>query len=176
MYKKIFILLGVSMVVTVLWFSGLEKLYADLLTFSTNTVLSAVSDHTHIKLEKQETDLIFRVHTLIDGRKGSYPQAAQSLLLPAVIVISWLVIMFYSLPRKTAIKQALTDIGIFLIFQIIFLILLTSYYNSNFAKYFFHVMLESFYVLAIIIIIKDSLKYPEIWGRRTDADSVTAGT
>ncbi len=173
MYKKIIILIGASLIVTLLWFSGLENLYADFLTFGTNTVLSVGSDQTYLKLEKYDAELIFRVHTVIDGRKGSYPQAAQSLLLPAVIILSWLIVIFYSLPLKTALKQAFFDVGIFLIFQIIFMILLTSYYNSNLAKYFFHLMLESFYILAIIIIIKDSLKYPEIWSRKSVADSVS---
>ncbi len=166
MLKKIIILLCASLIVTLLWFIGLEKLYADFLTFTTNTVLSIGSNQTYIELEKHEEDLIFRVHTLIDGRKGSYPQAAQSLLLPSVIILSWLVVMFYSLPRQEAFKQSLTGFGIFLFFQIFFMILLTSYYSSNLAKYFFHVMMESFYVIAVFVIIKDSLKYPEIWMRK----------
>ena len=173
MYKKIIILFGASLIVTLLWFSGMERLYAGFLTSVTNKVLNVGSDHTHIKLEKQNEELIFRVHTLIDGRKGSYPQAAQSLLLPLVIILSWLVVLFYSLPRKAAFKQSFADVSIFLGFQIFFMILLASYYNSNLARYFFHLMLESFYILAIIIIIKDSLKHPEIWSRRYVDDTLS---
>ncbi len=175
MYKKLIILIGTSLIITLLWFSGLERLYAGFLTSVTNTVLSVGSDHTHIKLEKQNEDLIFRVHTVIEGRKGSYPQAAQSLLLPVVILLSWLVVLFYSLPRKTALNQSLANVGIFLFFQVIFMILLTFYYNSNLARYFFHLMLESFYILAVIIIIKDSLKYSGIWSRKYVDDALSAG-
>jgi hypothetical protein len=170
MKKKIIILLGASIIITALWYNGLERGYAEILTFGTNMVTGAVNDHTVIKLEKHNEGLVFRVHTLIDGRKGSYPQAAQSLLLPLVIVLSWMVVLFYSLPGKTALKQALSNFGIFLVFQIFFMILLTNYYNSDLAKFLFHVMLDTFYIFAIFLIIKDSLKYPDIWDNKQESD------
>jgi hypothetical protein len=166
MSKKIIILLGASIIITLFWYMGLERVYAEILKFSSNTVLSIMSDNTYIDIEKQDKDLVFRVHTLIDGRKGSYPQAAQSLLLPIVIILSWMAVLFYSLPGKNALKQALANFGIFLVFQIVFMILLTSYYNSDMARFFFHIMLETFYIFAIFLIIKDSLRYPDIWGKK----------
>lgn len=170
MNKRISILLGASIIVTLLWYMGLERVYAEILKFSSNTVLSIMSDSTYIDLEKQDKDLVFRVYTLIEGRKGSYPQAAQSLLLPVVIILSWMAVLFYSLPGKTAVKQALGNFGIFLVFQIVFMILLTFYYNSDLAKFFFHVMVETFYIFAIFLIIKDSLKYPDIWSKKHVAE------
>ncbi len=163
MNKKIIIFLGASIIVMLLWNTGLERVYAEILKFCSNTVLNILRDSTYIKLEKHDGDLVFRVHTLIEGRKGSYPQAAQSLLLPIVIILSWMAVLFYSLPGKTALKQGLTNFGIFLVFQIVFMILLTFYYNSDLARFFFHVMLDTFYIFAIFLIIKDSLKYPDIW-------------
>lgn len=163
MLKKIAILVAASAIITVLWFNGLEKAYAHLLVFSSNTLIGIGSDQTQIALETRDSELIFRVSTVIDGRKGSYPQRAQSLLLPTVIVLSWITLLFFCLPRKAAIRQSGIDFGLFLLFQIFFMILLTFYYNSGFAKYLFHLMMEAFYIFAIILIIKDSLKHPEIW-------------
>lgn len=163
MLKKILILIAASAVFTMLWFNGLERLWAHVLTFSSNTFISIGSDETQIALENRDEEMIFRVTTLIDGKRGSYPQRAQSLLLPTVIVLSWLPLLFFSLPGKTAARQSFTNMAIFLLFQVFFMILLTFYYNSAFAKYLFHLMMEAFYIIALGIIIKDAFKYPHIW-------------
>ena len=163
MIKKIAILIAASVLITLLWFNGLEKVYGHILAFTTNTLVGMGSSQTDIKVEIANDELVFRVTTLIDGKRGSYPQRAQSLLLPAVIVLSWIPLLFFSLPAKQAAKQGAFDFGIFLLFQVLFMILLTFYYNSELAKYLFHLMMEAFYVFAVIIIIKDSYKYPSIW-------------
>ncbi len=167
MIKKIAILVTASVLITVLWFNGLEKVYGHLLVFTTNIIVGAGSSQTGIELETTDDELVFRVTTLIDERRGSYPQRAQSLLLPAVIVLSWIPLLFFSLPTKQAARQGGFDLGLFLLFHVGFMILLTLYYKSELAKYLFHLMMEAFYVFAVIIIIKDSFKHPEIWKSRT---------
>lgn len=166
MWKKIVILIAASAITTLLWFNGLERVYAHILVFASNAVVNMGGNNTTVKLETLDDELIIRVSTIVEGRRGSYPQRTQSLLLPAVIVFSWLPLLFFSLPRKKALRQSAINLGIFMFFQVIFVLLLTSYYNSELAKYLFHVMMETFYVFAIIIIIKDSLKYPELWKRK----------
>lgn len=163
MVKKIAILVTASVLISILWFNGLEKVYGHILVFTTNTIVGIGSSQTAIKVETADNDLVFRVTTIIDGKRGSYPQRAQSLLLPAVIVLSWIPLLFFSLPAKQAAKQGAFDFGLFLLFQVLFMILLTFYYNSELAKYLFHLMMEAFYVFAVIVIIKDSYKYPAIW-------------
>lgn len=170
MLRKIIILFAASAIITGLWFNGMEKVYAHILVFTSNTIIGMASSHTEIKVEEIENDLAFRVSTLIDGKKGSYPQKAQSLLLPAVIIFSWIPLLFFRLRTKVAFHQALADFGLFLLFQVLFMILLTFYYNSALAKYLFHLMMEAFYVFAVIIVIKDSYKYPQIWKSHSVTD------
>ncbi len=169
MIRKIIILVASSAIFSLLWFNGLEKAYAHIITFSSNVIIGMGSSNTDIKVEERDEELIFTVTTLVDGKKGSYPQRAQSLLLPAVIMLSWIPLLFYTLPKKSAFKQGAIDLGIFMLFHVFFLILLTYYYNSALAKYLFHLMMEAFYVFAVVIVIKDSFKYPDIWSTKPQA-------
>jgi Mn2+/Fe2+ NRAMP family transporter len=167
MLKKIIILIAASLVFALLWFSGLEKVYAHVLAFTTNTIVGSGSGNTNIKVMENDGELVFQVSTLVDGRRGSYPQRAQTLLLPAVLVLAWQVLLFFGLPLKRALKTAGINLGIFLGFHVVFMLLLTAYYNSEVAKFFFHLMMETFYIVALVIIIKDSIRYPQIWNSKT---------
>jgi hypothetical protein len=163
MLRKITILVVASLVIIFLWNNGLQVAYAHVLTFATNLVLETTSTTTSIRLGQQDDELVFHVTTLVDGRKGSYPQKAQTLFLPVVMIFAWQVMLFFSLALKSALKSALINILIFLCFHMVFLVLLTYYYNSGIAKFFFHLMMETFYIVAIVLILKDSIKYPLIW-------------
>lgn len=166
MIRNITILICSSLLIAFLWSIGLEKVYAHVVTFSTNAVVGIGSKQTNIKLEEQENELIFNVTTIVEGRKGSYPQKAQTLLLPTVMIFAWQLMLFFGIPWRNALKTSGFNLLLFLSFHVIFLLLLTAYYNSQAAKFFFHLMMETFYILALLIIIKDSIKYPQIWVRR----------
>ncbi len=168
MLKKVSILIVASLVFTLLWFSGLEKAYAHVLAFTTNTIVGSGSGNTSIQVMENDGNLVFQVSTLVDGRRGSYPQNAQTLLLPAVLILAWQVLLFFGLPWRRALRTASFNLAVFLGFHVIFMLLLTAYYNSEVAKFFFHLMMETFYIIALVIIIKDSIKYPQIWNAKTD--------
>ena len=168
--NKIILLLVISVLIFTAWQAGLETAYTKVLVVTTNFSLDIVKNDTHIELEKKEgTDgsYQFRVFTRIDGRKGNYPQEPGTLLQPFVIVLSWQIFLFFVLKRKTAWQSLGVNVGIFLLIQIIFLILLTGYYSSTVQQYIFTMMLDSFYIIALTLIIKDNMLYP-VFGKKVD--------
>ncbi len=149
-----------TLLTTLLWYAGLERGYARLLVFTTNSVLSVSGRDSHITLEKEDGVDTFRVHTIMDGQRANYPQKVQTLLLPAVMVIAWQLFTVFFRNRRQVLVSASTTIGLFLALQIIFLLLLTAYYSSSVAKYVYDVMLDTFYIIALGIIILDYIRYP----------------
>ncbi len=144
------------------WQAGMESSYAKILVGSTNVCLGIVKNDTHIKLEKTadgEAIHQFRVYTRIDGRKGNYPQETGGVMQPIVIILSWQLFLFFVLKPKQASISMAVNIALFLLVQIIFLFLLTGYYTSTVQKYIYTIMLDSFYIIALILIIKDNILY-----------------
>lgn len=158
--KKIALLLAVTLLITFLWFAGLETIYARVLSFSANTVLTITGRESNIKVEKENNIAYFLVRTQVDGRRASYPQNFETLLLPAVMIFAWQVFSLFYRSRNQVLRSAGTTIGIFLLLQVIFLLLLTAYYSSGLAKYLYDVLMDTFYVVALILIIIDYIRYP----------------
>ena len=157
-YINILIVVGSSGLLLILWFNGLDWLYAQLLRFGANLFLLFSSD-TSIGLKLSDDAPTFIVSTIIDGRKGSYPQKADLILLPFVMIATWQILMFFNLPRKQAFRSALENLVIFYIIQLIYVLLLTSYYNSSAIKFIYDLLLDSFYIIALFLIVKDAFKY-----------------
>ena len=61
--------------------------------------------------------------------------------------------------RKSAIISLVINVGVFMLVQIVFLLLLTGYYTSDIQQYIFTIMLDTFYIVALILIIKDNILY-----------------
>ena len=144
------------------WQYGLETAYAKTLVGATNISLGVFTNDTHIeyeKIPKQENLYQFRVYTKIDGRKGNYPQETGGILQPFVIILSWQIFLFLALKKRDALKSMGVNIGVFFLIQIIFLMLLTGYYTSTIQQFLFDIMLDSFYIVALILVIKDNLLY-----------------
>ncbi len=158
--KKIALLLAITLLTTLLWFAGMETIYARLLAFSANTALTITGRESNIKVEKENNTAYFLVHTRVDGRRANYPQNFETLLLPAVMIIAWQVFSLLYRSRNQSLRSAATTIGIFLLLQVIFLLLLTAYYSSGLAKYLYDVLMDTFYVVALILIIIDYVRYP----------------
>ncbi len=159
---KILLLLFISFMFFAGWQAGMETSYAKLLVGSTNVCLDIVKTDTHIKLENADTgdsNHQFRVYTRIDGRKGNYPQETGGVMQPIVIILSWQVFLFFVLKPKRATISLAVNFGLFFLVQIIFLFLLTGYYTSSVQKYIYTIMLDSFYIIALILIIKDNILY-----------------
>jgi len=160
--KKIFLLIFISMLIFGVWEYGVEKVYEKALVGVTNVTLKVVKKDTRIELEKTTSadSFQFRVYTQVQGRKGNYPQETGGLMEPFVIVLSWQLFLFFVIKWKNAAKLMAINIGIFLFFQVLFLIFLTGYYNSSVQQFLFDMMLDNFYIVALILVIKDNMIFP----------------
>jgi hypothetical protein len=99
------------------------------------------------------------IETIIDGRKGTYPQKADLILLPFIMILTWQILLFFNLPVKYALRSALENIIAFYIIQLVYVLLLTSYYNSETINFIYNLLLDSFYIIALFLIVKDAFKY-----------------
>ena len=117
------------------------------------------SSDTSVSLKLTDNAPTFIVQTIIDGKKGSYPQKADLILLPFIMVLTWQILLFFNLPRKYAVRSALENIIVFYLIQVIYVLLLTSYYNSGTVKFLYDLLLDSFYIIALFLIVKDAFKY-----------------
>jgi hypothetical protein len=163
---KILLIFVITLVVYALWEIGLEDIYSRTLVGASNIVLSITKDNTHIELEKTiNDDYQFRVHTMVTDRKASFPQEIGGLLQPFIIILSWQIFLFFVLTPKSALKSLAINIVVFMIIQIFFLHILTGYYNSDTNKFIFNSLLDTFYIFALILIIKDNLLY-NVFGKQ----------
>jgi hypothetical protein len=150
--------IGASGLLLVLWFNGFAYLYAQLLKIGANILLLFSSD-THVGLKLVDNAPTFIVSTLVDGKKGSYPQKADLILLPFIMILTWQILLFFNLSSKNATRSAIENILIFYAIQLIYVLLLTAYYNSSSIKFIYDLLIDSFYIIALFLIVKDSFKY-----------------
>ncbi len=161
-WKKILLLIVISMAIFGAWEMGMERFYEKALVGASNVVLKVVKNDTRIELEKNGIgdSYQFRVYTRIDGKKGNYPQETGGLLEPFVIVLSWQLFLFFVLNSKSAAKLLGINVTVFVFFQLLFLIFLSNYYSSAIQQFLFDMMLDNFYIVALILVIKDNMLYP----------------
>jgi hypothetical protein len=174
--SKILLLVLISLLIFTGWQYGGELIYAKFLVGTTNVSLGIIKTDTHIEYVKKEgsdNKYQFKVNAVIDGRKGSYPQEVGGLLQPFVIILSWQIFMFFVINKKSAIISLVTNVVGFMFVQIIFLILLTGYYTSDIQQFIFTIMIDSFYIVALILIIKDNILY-SVFGKQKVKDDNTA--
>jgi hypothetical protein len=155
---NILIVVVSSGVLLALWFNGLAWLYAQMLRIGANILLIFSSD-THVGLKLVDDAPTFIVETIIKGKKGSYPQKADLILLPFIMIMTWQILLFFNLSRKQAVRSALENIIAFYIIQLIYVVLLTAYYNSTAIKFVYDLLIDSFYIIALFLIVKDAFKY-----------------
>jgi len=149
---------------------GAEKVYTRVLLSATNGSLNVINKGAHIELEEitgMKEHYQFKVNAVIGGRTGSYPQKIGGMLQPFVIILTWQIFLFFILTPKTALRAFLINVGLFILIQIFFLILLTNYYSSDSARYIYTMLLDSFYIVALILIIKDNMMY-NIFTKKSD--------
>ena len=113
-----------------------------------------------LKKTTNENAFQFRVYTRVQGRMGNYPQETGGLMEPLVIVLSWQLLLFFILDYKTALKLLGINLVTFIFIQVLFLVFLTGYYNSSVQQFLFDMMLDNFYIIALILVIKDNILYP----------------
>lgn len=155
---NVLIVIAASALLLVLWFWGLNKLYAHTLVFGSNIFLSPFQD-VYLEMAPEAKDPVLIVHSVIDGRTGHYPQDAKLILLPFIMILTWQILMFFNMNIRIAIRSALENLLIFYLLQVIFLIFLTQYYNSGFIKFIYNLLSDSFYIFALFLILKDTVRY-----------------
>ena len=157
-YINTLIVLVASIMLLLLWFNGFAWIYAQFLKIGAN-ILLIFSGDTHVGLKVIDNAPTFIVDTIVNGKKGSYPQKADLILLPFIMILTWQVLLFFNLDRKPATRSALENIIAFYIIQLIYVLLLTAYYNSSAIKFVYDLLMDSFYIVALFLIVKDAFKY-----------------
>ncbi len=163
MLKKAGILLAGILIVSILWMAGLEVVYARVLAFSSNVVLDIGGRESNIAVEREEDTYLFRVYTRLDGREAHYPQEFQTILYPTIIVIAWQLFLALGSGWRQFLRSGKWNMGIFFLCQVIFLLLLTAVHSSDTASFFYEMLIDSFYVIAIVIIITDNIRNPGLF-------------
>ncbi len=93
-FINIIIVIVASGLLLVLWFNGFDYVYAQMLKLGANIFLLFSSD-THVGLKLVANAPTFIVDTIIDGKKGSYPQKADLILLPFIMILTWQILLFF---------------------------------------------------------------------------------
>ncbi len=156
---KFLILVAITLTIFVFWQYGLETAYARFLTGGTNVLLNIVSNNAHIAVEEVNGSHQFRVTVILEEGRRSFPQSFGSLLQPTVIIIAWQIFLFIILKRKPATQALIVNFCVFYALQILFLTFLTGYYESTVMKFIYEMLMDTFYIFAIVLIIKDNLLY-----------------
>ncbi len=176
MIKKIVILLICALAVTSLWFIGLEILYARLMAFASSLVMAIGGSEAHIVVEQENGEGLFRVHTIMDGNKASYPQRIQTLLYPTIIILGWQIFTAFMRSWRQLLRSAGLNLGVFFSIQVIFLLLLSIYHTSGTGRFFYDLLMESFYVIAVAIIIIDNIRFPVFVPEQKEKNRPTTGS
>ncbi|HHN47576.1 MAG TPA: hypothetical protein ENN08_01340 [Bacteroidales bacterium] len=154
------VLIIITLLIYIGWHNRLEPVYARILVGGTNIALNIVKTDTSVGLEKEKNTWQFRIQTRIDGRRASFPQVFGGLLQPFVIVLSWQLFLFMALNPKQALQSLWVNVGIYYLLQIIFMIFLTGYHTSELQQFIYVMFVDSFYIIALVLILKDNMLYP----------------
>ncbi|MBP6978539.1 MAG: hypothetical protein PHD61_05270 [Bacteroidales bacterium] len=158
---KVILLIAITILVFILWQIGLESVHARILGGCTNASLHLFGSDKSIQyLPDDDHVAIFRIRLIKDGLPNEFKQEIGPLLQPTVIVLAWQLFLFLVLPLKKAFRLLLINLAIFIGLQVFFLIQLTGFHTSSFQKFLYRLMVDSFYIIALILLIKDNLLYP----------------
>jgi hypothetical protein len=157
-YINILLVIGISAVLLVIWINGLNWIYAKFINFVADIFLF-FSSNTNLSLKKENGELYFVVDTLINGKKGTYPQKAGLIILPFIMMLTWQILLFINIHWRKALRSTIENLSVFVMVQVIYLLILTGYYNSSTEKFFFHLLIDSFYIIGLFLIVKDAVRF-----------------
>ena len=157
-YINILLVIGISAVLLLIWVNGLNWIYAKFINFVADIFLF-FSSNTDLSVKNQNGELYFVVDTLINGKKGTYPQKAGLIILPFIMMLTWQILLFINIHWRKALRSAIENLSIFVVVQVIYLLILTGYYNSGAEKFFFHLLIDSFYIIGLFLIVKGAIRF-----------------
>jgi hypothetical protein len=157
-WVNVIIVIVSSALLLIVWSRGLDYAYGKMLTFGANTCL-VFSPQTKVSLKMVNDAPNFVVKTIVDGKKGQFPQKADLILLPLIMVLTWQILLFFNIDRKKAIRSAIENLVIFYIIQVIYVLLLTGYYKSSTIQFIYDLLIDSFYIIVLFLIVKDTFRY-----------------
>ncbi len=157
--KKIALLLLSLAITCAIWFAGVQTIYAHLMVFPANVLLQVAGSEASISVDRAEDTYRFRVDTIVEDHHANFFQAFHTLLYPTVMVLAWLVFMAFTLGWKRALSNTGYVLLPFFGLQVIFLLLLTGHLSPLY-NYFYYLLHDSFYVVAVIIIIITHMRLP----------------
>ncbi len=138
----------------------MQEQHARFLAAGTNFVENVFGSENKIVYEIDKGEPIFMVHILVDGRKGRFPQKIGPILQPTVMILAWQLFLFFVLSPRRALGLLLINMVIFIGIQVFFLLQLTGYHTSEIQKFLYEFLKSSFYVIALVFVIKDNLFHP----------------
>lgn len=162
--------MGITIVIFALWQIWIESSHAKLIVGSTNTLLRAVGSERYFEFEKTKDASLFWVHTIVEGRKAKFSQKIGSLLQPTVMILAWQLFLFLAINKRKALRLLIINLGIFSLLQIIFLLQLMGYHTSPIQKFIYEFFVSSFYVIALIFVIKDHFFY-NVFGMQVSTET-----
>ena len=168
-YINVIIVIATSAIILVVWFKGGDWVYGKMLTTGANVCL-VFSENTSVSLELVNDAPSFLVKTIVDGKKASFPQKAELILLPFIMILTWQILLFFNIERKKAIRSALENLIVFYIVQVVYVLLLTGYYGSPLVKFVYDLLMDSFYIIVLFLIVKDTFKFGLIHLTRKETD------
>lgn len=158
--SKIILLLGITVLMFVLWQVGYQAVHARILAGGTNGCLHILGSDESIRYLKEDHTALFRIYLKENGKPVEFSQEIGPLLQPTVIILAWQLFLFFVLPRKQAFRLLLINLAIFSGFQVFFLIQLAGFHSSSVHKFLYRLLVDSFYIIALILVIKDTIFYP----------------
>lgn len=160
--KKILFLIVISLLVFTGWNFGLDAAYTKTILALTNVGLKISGSESQIDFIRDDTPqkaIQYKVNIVVNHRKGSYIHEPGSYIQPFAALLSWQIFLFFILKRKQALGSLVPNLAIFVVIQVIVLIMLTGIYTSDTQSYIFKMMVDSFNIIVLILIIKDSIVY-----------------
>ncbi len=156
---KITTLVGITMVVFAIWQLGFEKYHAKFILTSANVLYKITGSKKFFEFEKIDGKSYFWAHTIVEGRKAKFNQKIGSVLQPTVMILAWQLFLFLVMAWRKALRLLLVNLGAFVILQVVFLLQLMGYHTSATQRFLYEFFISSFYVIALVFIIKDQYLY-----------------
>lgn len=167
MWKKMALLFAAILLVTIIWFVGLQTLYARILVFPANVALNIGGSNASMSVEKEDGHYYFIVYTQVEEGTARLRQQFSTILYPTIMVLAWQVFIAFALGWQKSIASARWNLGIFFLSQVLFL-LSVAFILATPGKFLYEMMLENFYIIALVIIIIDNIRNPVFYNTLAD--------